>query len=66
MLGVKKPIMGRIYVLRDVDDTGNDIQGKVVDFNREGYYVFKVTTRTSDLDEFSTKRPEENVFEKGK
>ena len=54
--------IGKIYVLRDVDDSGKDINGKFVELDREGYYVFKITTRTSELEEFCTKRPEENVF----
>lgn len=57
-----KYVIGKIYVLKDVDET--DINGKLVDIDREGYYVFKVTTRSSELEEFSTKVPEENVFER--
>lgn len=54
--------IGKIYILRDVDET--DIKAKFIEIDRDGYYVFKITTRSSELEEFWTKVPEENVFEK--
>lgn len=56
-------LIGKIYTLKNMnqDAEGNpipgDLRAKLIEINNENYYVFKVTTRNSELDEFATRVP---------
>lgn len=59
-----RKLVGKLFTLKDmeVDDEGKpveqgDLRARLVDINHEGYYVFKVTTKNSNIEEFSTRVP---------
>ena len=72
--GIKKSkdlkLIGKLFTLKamgvdqDGNNTGENLKARLIDINREGYYVFKVTTPKSELDEFSTRVPNDGDVEK--
>lgn len=58
-----RKLIGKMYTLKNMnqDEEGNpipgDLRAKLVDITVERAYVFKVTTRNSELEEFSTRIP---------
>lgn len=63
-------LIGKLFTLvkMEVDeegrDTGKNLRARLVDINNEGYYTFKVTTPKSELEEFSTRVPNDGDVEK--
>lgn len=62
--------IGKLFTLvkMEVDDEGNDtgkdLRGRLMDIDHEGYYVFKVTTPRSQLEEFKTRVPNDGDIAK--
>lgn len=56
-------IIGRTYALTGCEMDGT--RGRLTEITFDGYYVFKITTKGSDIEELMTKVPEENVIIKG-
>ncbi len=60
-----RKLIGKIYdifITEGIDpNVGELLRGKLFDIDMEGYYCFKITTRNSEIDEYQTKRPLEDV-----
>lgn len=54
-------VIGKLYTLIDVDESVKEIRGRLEEIDPEGYYIFIITTRKCDTEEFWTKVPEQNV-----
>lgn len=63
-------LIGKLYTLKNMNQDGEgnpipgDLRAKLVDITIENAYIFKVTTRNSELDEFSTRIPNDGDIEK--
>jgi hypothetical protein len=50
-------LLGKAYTLKGIDERGIDLKGKLIDITLDGSYVFKITTKDTQWEEFSTKIP---------
>ena len=58
----KKIKKGTVYTLT-VPFEKRELRGKFIEKNFDGYYVFKITNRDTDIDEYLTKTPFNCVLE---
>jgi hypothetical protein len=49
-------LTGKLFTLKEMDE-GRDLRARFVEINYDGYYVFKITSTNTELDEFLTKTP---------
>ena len=54
--------VGKIYTIEDPTEEGLSYRGRLEMVDHEGYYIFRVTTKDCDIEEFSTRVPEEDVL----
>ena len=60
----EKFILNKIYTFKNSEVKG--LRGKLFLIDLEGYYCFKITTRNSEIEEFWTKTPIDDVILKGR
>lgn len=68
--GVRNPYapyqLGKSYTLKGIGEKGEDLRGKFFEVDHENNFKFQITSRNTELEEFWTKRPSEDVVLKGK
>jgi hypothetical protein len=50
-------LIGKLFLLLKEDEDGSDLKAKLVDIDKEGMYVFRMTQSTSHYEEVSCKKP---------
>lgn len=50
-------MFGNIFNLKGIGEEGIDIRGKFTDIDHEGYYVFRITSQNTDIEEYLTRAP---------
>jgi hypothetical protein len=48
---------GKIFTLKGIGEDGKDLKGKLFNIDKEGYYVFKITTHNTIYEEYMTRDP---------
>jgi uncharacterized protein (DUF2147 family) len=48
---------GKTFILKGIGENGEDLKGKLFNIDKEGYYVFKITTQNSIYEEYMTRDP---------
>lgn len=50
-------LFGKLFTLKGIGENGVDLKGKLVDIDKEGYYIFRITTHNTDYEEYMTRNP---------
>ena len=50
-------LFGDIFTLKGIGENGVDLRGKFVHIDKEGYYIFRITSQNTGYEEYMTKDP---------
>lgn len=50
-------LFGQIFTLKGIGEAGIDLRGKFKDIDKEGYYIFQITSHNTEYEEYMTLAP---------
>lgn len=50
-------LFGKLYTIKGIGEKGEDLKSKFISIDKEGYYIFKITSHNTNLEEYMTRNP---------